>query len=189
MQSRCFGWSDLAQQDYSNPCKLFLRVSHLATYPGLTHLYSSRGWASRVRHGLRAGCESQRLGRNAPIIVSSNSPHWLGWLFGYFDKNGQRVGQDQGIGVWDSKCVWYNVIQCRSQSYKILVRHWWTIDDNSDDRNRYSHRVISAMSLLHLASSLLVSENSEPIGLTLEWYSSAATKRTFRDMRECRDTL
>lgn len=42
--------------------------------------------------------------------------------------------------------------------------------------------IISAMSLLHLASFLLVSETSEPIGLTLECCSSVATKRT-RDMK------
>lgn len=42
--------------------------------------------------------------------------------------------------------------------------------------------IISAMSLLHLASFLLVSETSEPIGLTVECCSSVATKRT-RDMK------
>lgn len=35
MQSRCSGWSDLPQQDYSNPCKLFLRFSYSTTHPGL----------------------------------------------------------------------------------------------------------------------------------------------------------
>ena len=42
--------------------------------------------------------------------------------------------------------------------------------------------IISAMSLLHLASFLVVSETSEPTGLTLECCSSVATKRT-RDMK------
>ena len=131
MQSRCSGWSDLPEQDYSNPCKLFLRFSYSTTHPGLACT------RPEGRPELAIAFRMRVRGRNAQIVVSSNSQDRLGWLLGYFDKNGPRVRRDQGMRVWDSKCAWYNLIQCLSQSYKVLVKHLWTIDDNSDNRNTY----------------------------------------------------